>query len=732
MNLLHQSHLHLVLLAYVVSTASAYTSMSLTERLQLTRQKFWLIMAGSSLGIGLWSMHFIAMLAYRLPSYESYSIYISLSSLAISVFSTVLALGLIGSEKLTGKKVFFGSLILGTGACAMHFVGVLALHPHFYIHFDPLSIILTEIIGLADALLVFALTYYWRKISHKLIVRACSALLMGGGMITLHYTGMAGTTIVPILPSMSSQYDVSEQWLGVGIAFVTLFIFSLAVTSIYINRRMVASEKRYQSLFEENLDMIGLIDLEGRILHVNREFRNLLGYRDEELVQEKLGIFLDEPPERVEQLAAQMMIGNPLETELTFRHRLGHRVDVLLKTIPMMIDHELRGIYVVGKDMTESKQVRNALVQLSREHEEEKLRVEQEQRNQELKFQSVIDTALDGIVVMDSQMKILVWNKGAEHIFGYCQEEAIGKSMEVIIAKKYWQKCEAVVNRYLLSGNASLRGEMIELEGRRKDGTQLPLEISLSMWRADEQTLFSAFIRDVAELRKAREILEQSEKLTAVGQLAAGIAHEIRNPLTAIKGFLQLMKADLNENYYEIMFSELSRIELIIGELLMVSKPQKTAYLPNDLIVIVNHVIALLSSQANMQNVTITPVFEAEQAWIRCDQNQIKQVLVNMIKNAIEAMPKGGDISIKVKTDNEVRLEISDQGQGIPEEKLVRLGQPFYTTKEKGTGLGLLVSFNIIRNHQGKVKVKSKLNVGTTFSISFPLIEPSADQRADS
>jgi two-component system, sporulation sensor kinase A len=225
---------------------------------------------------------------------------------------------------------------------------------------------------------------------------------------------------------------------------------------------------------------------------------------------------------------------------------------------------------------------------------------------------------------------------------------------------------------------------------------------------------------------KTTEMLEASEKLAIAGQLAAGIAHEIRNPLTSLKGFLQLIRSGYQgkQEHYDIMASELDRIEMIVSELLVLSKPHHgVALQKKDLLALLRQVVVLLESQAIMNNVQLITQFQVDSLAIECNENQIKQVFINIIKNAIEAMPSGGSIVIEATKQFEwIHIRIIDQGLGIPAETLSKLGEPFYSTKEEGTGLGLMVSFKIIRNHGGSIKVQSKLGEGTTFDIQLPVI----------
>ncbi|MFJ8414310.1 ATP-binding protein [Bacillus paramycoides] len=231
-------------------------------------------------------------------------------------------------------------------------------------------------------------------------------------------------------------------------------------------------------------------------------------------------------------------------------------------------------------------------------------------------------------------------------------------------------------------------------------------------------------IRDITERKKTEELLNKSDTLAAIGQLAAGVAHEVRNPLTVIKGFIQLFQINKEdqEKYFDLMLSEIERIEAILQEFLSIAKTDEIPTEKKNIYKIFENVVSLINTKAIMTNIQVELIADSSEIIIECSENQLKQVFINILQNSIEAMPDGGKISIHMKEMNEdgVIIDIVDEGIGIPEERIKRLGEPFYSTKEKGTGIGLMLSYKIIESHQGAISIMSDVGVGTTVTIYLP------------
>ncbi|UUZ86774.1 hypothetical protein LJK88_20965 [Paenibacillus sp. P26] len=219
----------------------------------------------------------------------------------------------------------------------------------------------------------------------------------------------------------------------------------------------------------------------------------------------------------------------------------------------------------------------------------------------------------------------------------------------------------------------------------------------------------------------------RSEKLRVVGELASGMAHEIRNPLTTIKGFLQLSKAG-NYNiqpWYDLIMDEINRMSMLTAEFLQFSRPHVTQYRVQSLQSCVHRVISLLDSESTRLGHQIRFESLEEPVLILMDQDKMLQLLLNLVKNAFEAIPEQGIVSIRLSlADRDAILEIQDNGKGIPESELDKIFIPFYTTKDSGTGLGLSICHKIVQDHEGTIEVESELGKGTKFTITLPVQSP--------
>jgi len=344
-------------------------------------------------------------------------------------------------------------------------------------------------------------------------------------------------------------------------------------------------------------------------------------------------------------------------------------------------------------------------------------------RQADQRYKVLVENSIDMIAILDGNHWEYVNRSGLALFNAISADEMVGKSIYLFLLPRHHEETA----RQIGSLEPGRTYGPVELEWYTVDGKKIYTEVILAPTTLSGRPAFQIIVRDISERKKNEELLINSEKLYVAGQLAAGIAHEIRNPLTSLKGFLQLISSGRSSgrNYFEIMKSELSRIESIVSELLMLSKPQIYELTYHDTRRVLDDIVMLLEAQASLHNTAIVIQSGGEPLWVFGVENQIKQVFINVLKNAIEAMVDGGTITVASSLEDEyVVTRVTDEGPGIPKEQMAKMGQPFYTTKDKGTGLGLMVTYKIIDNHQGRIHACSEIGQGTTFTISFPYAAP--------
>jgi PAS domain S-box-containing protein len=353
---------------------------------------------------------------------------------------------------------------------------------------------------------------------------------------------------------------------------------------------------------------------------------------------------------------------------------------------------------------------------------------ELKQRNEENRsmkeyLESIISQTADAIHITDIMGRVLQVNAAFERLYGWSSDEIVGNFLEFLPESEMDGRTIWRPETDVIETAESVLAETVRL---RKDGSQVEVSISVSpiFDQGGKITALISISRDMTEHNKMEDLLRRSEKLTTVGQLAAGVAHEIRNPLTTLRGFLQMQQRTrvVNVMHTDVMLAELDRINLIVSEFLILAKPQAVQFQTKDVRFTMGDVVSLLDSEAHLHNIEFEVHFSPSPILVHCEENQLKQVFINLLKNAMEAMPKGGKILLQVEEDNKGQavLSVVDEGEGIAKDRLQKLGEPFYTNKEKGTGLGLMISQRIIEGHRGTLKIDSELGRGTAVTITLP------------
>lgn len=335
---------------------------------------------------------------------------------------------------------------------------------------------------------------------------------------------------------------------------------------------------------------------------------------------------------------------------------------------------------------------------------------------------NVVENMPDGLISIDAQGEIVTVNNRVREIFGL----RVISDQQRELKKKFLPFAAPLLE--------SLQHKRIVLEQEmaypHQEGGSIPLAVSASrLISDDEEDLGAVFIlRDLREIKALQERVTRSERLAALGSLAAGVAHEIRNPLSSIKGFAQFFlkknpPGSPDHKYSEVMIQEVERLDRVIANLLDYANPKEPVQEQTSFADIIHRSIALITDDAKAKKIDVTMEIEDNIPPVKVDKDQITQVLLNITLNGLDAMKKGGKLAVRCFMDDEskfVIVEVEDTGHGIPEEELARIFDPFYTTKKTGTGLGLAIAHRIVENHGGTLSVKSTGTSGTTFRITVP------------
>jgi PAS domain S-box-containing protein len=356
-------------------------------------------------------------------------------------------------------------------------------------------------------------------------------------------------------------------------------------------------------------------------------------------------------------------------------------------------------------------------------------------RTSEARGQALLESVTEGILLIGASGRITLVNAAAERMFGYDHTALLGQTIEILLPECIQATHVQHRARYFAGPRARPKGIGLDLAGRRKDGTEFPVEIS---YGGSSENVAMALITDIterkrveAELGRQREALHQTEKLAALGTLAASVAHEINNPLGIISSRIELMLLDAEDQKLtpqvledlQVLHRATQRVARIASNLHSLARQAPREYGPVNLNGVVEETLLLMQKPLEVDGIRIITSLDHTLAPILGDVNTLQQVLLNLVTNARQAMTGGGEIRIETgpvaERPNWVRVVVADTGPGISPEELKRVFDPFYTTKRNGTGLGLSVSYSIIQDHHGTVDVQSVPGLGTTFVLAF-------------
>ena len=503
--------------------------------------------------------------------------------------------------------------------------------------------------------------------------------------------------------TLITTLSILKGWLYVIITSAILYyLIRKNFDEIVMSRRQASeSEDRHRTILRTAMDGFWMMDTQGRILEVNETLSRMLGYSAPELEAKCISdLDVNETPEDVAVHFQKIMAQGEDRFESRFRRIDGSFIDVEVSAQYQLIDDGRIVAFI--RDITERKLIEDAFT------------------NSEERYRILFEMALDAVMMLDCETgQIIEANSSALRMYGYSSEEFMqlkpfDLSAEPVKTEKSIRNKETVVH---------LRWH------RRKDGTVFPVEITDSFFEYLGRKVHVAVIRDITELHLARQEMLKTEKLESLGVLAGGIAHDFNNILSVILGNISLSRIQMHDpNKLEQRLKDAENATVRAKDL---TQQLLTFSRGGDPVKKVVKVSSLLEEAAGFaihgSAVTCEFILQEDLWPIEADEGQLSQVIHNLVLNAIQAMPKGGMITIaahnaeSLSSRNKfVKLSVADTGTGIPDYLLPKIFDPYFTTKQQGSGLGLASCFSIIRKHDGKIRVESTPGRGTTFHISLP------------
>lgn len=354
--------------------------------------------------------------------------------------------------------------------------------------------------------------------------------------------------------------------------------------------------------------------------------------------------------------------------------------------------------------------------------------------NKERLYENLLASMEEGIIVLDPDYSIITFNQGSEGILGVSESQALGNPISSIIRES--EVAELTQKTYETGKSFSDN----DLTIRRRDGSSVPISLTTSPLLDEEGKALGIVIvlKDMSRIKALEDDLRRSDRLGILGTLAAGLAHEIKNPLGGIKGSAQLLQEELKDEkrlteFTGIIIREAERVNRLIEELLDFANPKSVSLKPMNIHKTLDDILLLMSETIKSKGIKVYKEVDPSLPLIKGDKERLYQVFLNIIKNSVEAFDKVGWLMVSTRMAMEYQMvggeekkgnivvEVSDNAKGMGQDTLERLFTPFFSTKEKGTGLGLAISHRIIKEHRGNIKVRSKTGEGTTVSVTLPL-----------
>lgn len=467
-----------------------------------------------------------------------------------------------------------------------------------------------------------------------------------------------------------------------------------------------------RALIDSAVDGIIVIDARGRIETFNPAAERLFGYREADVVGRNVNMLMPSPyrEEHDRYLWRYLQTGHPkiigIGREVTGLRRDGTTFPLHLSVGEMTLGEERKFTGIVH-DLSE------------------RVRLEERLRASEEHWRSIIESAVDAIVVIDAGGRIEAFNPAAERLFGYAASELLGENVTRLMPSPYAEEHDGYLTRFLKTGEAKIIGSGREVTGRRRDGSTFPLHLSVGQMSIRGGQKFTGILHDLTARVRMEEQLREQAALVRLGEMAAVIAHEIKNPLAGIRGAVQVIGGRLPADSRDAavigeIVNRIDTLNSLIQDLLLFARPPQPRPAAVEVSPLVSTTLDLLGADPMLQGVQVDIAGSAPP--VMADPELLKIIFQNLLVNSAQAMHGRGRIQVSVgvvQASCEVRF--ADSGPGIPPDVREKIFNPFFTTKARGTGLGLPTAKRLIEAHHGTIRVDCPPTGGTTVTVHLPL-----------
>jgi PAS domain S-box-containing protein len=737
----------LVTLSILLAMLASYAALDLASRVTAAHGRgraAWFLGGSVAMGIGIWSMHFVAMLALRLPVAMMYDVPFVVLSVLVAIGASLVALVVVGRESPRVSDLALAAPLMGSAIAGMHYIGMAAVRVPSVHRYDSLLVVLSVAIAIGASFAALWLAFRSRADHARgaWMRKTASAAVMGLAIAGMHYTAMAAATFGPAdaRSHHALGHLVATPALTVSVIVTAFVILGMAVFSATIDRwsRMHAavreSEERFRLLVENVEDYaIYTLDPSGNVTSWNHGAERLEQYQRAEIVGRHFSCFF--PPEAAgtPEIAIRTAAADGRFEDEGWRVRKDGSQYWASAVINALRDAQGRlvGFVRITRDMTTRRQTEEALEQ------------------SEASLRSFVDSAPFGIYRSTPEGRFLAVNPALVHMLGYESESQL---LTVDIGRDVY--LEADERRRLSEQYRGLDRMDVHVRWKRTDGTPITVRITGRPVRGPDGDLryWEAFVEDVTPLRVAEQALRDSEarlrqaqKLEAVGTLAGGVAHDFNNLLTVIRAHAAFALEDhatgqVSRDDLKTVEDAADRAASLTRQLLAFSRRQVLQPQVLDLNGLVSNFEKMIR-RVIPADISLVTALASEIGLVEADPGQLEQVLMNLVVNARDAMPDGGTLTIGTANEDVagqahgtgttsaavepgcyVTFLVSDTGIGMDQATQARIFEPFFTTKERGagTGLGLSTAYGIVKQSGGYICVFSEPGKGTTFRVYLP------------